>query len=188
MESLSPFRLHMAARCVAGGGVLAYPTEAVWGLGCDPWNEPAVDKILVLKGRPREKGLILVAADIAQLSWVLSGLSPGERDTLEQSWPGAVTWLVPHRDRVPPWISGRFSTVGVRVSAHPVVRSLCQAVGGALVSTSANPAGGDEARSMFRVRRYFGQAIDYMLPGRVDMEASPSSIRDLATDTIIRAA
>jgi len=180
-------RYRLALAALAAGGIVACPTEAVWGLSCDPDSRPAVDRLLQLKLRPVGKGLILVAANERQLEFLLADLPAGQRAALAASWPGPNTWLVPHRGRVPPWIHGDFDTVAVRVSAHPVVRELCLAWGGPLVSTSANPAGAQPSRWGFQVRRYFGTALDAVLPGAVGGSARPSQIRDLATGDLVRA-
>ena len=168
------------------GGVIAYPTESVWGLGCDPANERAVMRLLALKNRPVSKGLILVASALEQLEWLLSGLDDSQYERLAASWPGPITWLVPHRDLVPRWITGDHDTVAVRVSAHPGVGALCRAWGGVLVSTSANPAGSAPALNQLQIRRYFGDSLDFVVPGHVGGQSRPSSIRDLVSGRTIR--
>lgn len=178
-------RLHIAARHLTRGGVVAYPTEAVWGLGADPFNRHAVASILDLKKRPSSKGVILVAASAAQFDFILQHLSSAQRRTLAASWPGPRTWLVPHNGKVPEWICGRFDTVAIRVSAHPVVRALCQTVGCPIVSTSANPQGLAPARYGYRARQYFAGRVEYA-PGQVDLNAKPSEIRDLVSGQAIR--
>ena len=169
------------------GGVVACPTEAVWGLSCDPDNPSAVERLLALKQRPVAKGLILVASDMSQLAGLLDGLASGERARLELSWPGPTTWLIPHGGRVPPWICGDHESVAVRVTAHPGMAALCDAWGGPLVSTSANRAGCQPALERFQVQRYFGSALGAVAPGAVGAERRPSLIRDLLTDRVIRA-
>lgn len=180
-------RHRIAARSLLKGGVIAYPTEAVWGLGCDPWNELATLRLLAMKRRPVSKGLILVGSDISQFSWLLNELTAGQRAKLELTWPGPSTWLVPHQDEVPPWITGVHDTVALRVSAHPDVQSLCRAWGGPLVSTSANPGGAQPARSNFQCRRYFGEDLDYICPGQIGNSERPTTIRDLLSDEVVRA-
>ncbi len=179
-------RLHGAVNALRGGGVVACPTEAVWGLSCDPFSPTAVRRLLQLKSRPMSKGLILIAGAQQQLEFLLHDLPPQQRERLHSSWPGAATWLVPHHQRVPGWIYGEHDTVAVRVSQHPVVASLCEAWGGPLVSTSANPAGAQAPRFAFQVQRYFGGALDDLLPGAVGAERRPTAIRDLATSETIR--
>lgn len=185
-SSPSPHHLQAAVRTLQCGGVIACATEAVWGLSCDPGNEHAVARLLSLKSRPVEKGLILVAASESQLDFLLSELPAQQRRMLSDSWPGPATWLIPHRGCVPDWICGSHATVAVRVSSHPVVSALCAAWGGPLVSTSANPAGALPAREAYQVRRYFGSALDYLLPGRVGSARRPTGIRDLFSGQIVR--
>ena len=182
-----PLRIQQAAAVVRAGGVIAYPTEAVWGLGCDPVNEAAVQRILDLKQRPRSKGLILIAASMQQLENLLDGLSTEQLSRLEQSWPGPVTWLIPHQNRLGDWVTGDHQTVAVRVSAHPVVQQLCLAVQSPLISTSANPAGQPEARELSELQAYFGTDIDDIVPGNLGGANRPSTIRDLLTGETIRA-
>lgn len=182
----SAVRLDAARQALAAGGVVACPTEAVWGLSCDPDNPRAVARILQLKQRPVAKGLILVAASESQLGFLLADLPEAQREVASASWPGPATWLVPHHGRVQPWVHGEHDTVAVRVSAHPVVRALCQAWGGPLVSTSANPAGAQPPRAGFQVRRYFGEQLEAILPGAVGGAARPTTIRDLASAQLVR--
>ena len=173
------------ARIVREGGVIAYPTEAVWGLGCDPWNEMAVDRLLALKDRPVHKGLILVADNIRQFDFLLDDLPERWVDRLASTWPGPNTWLVPHQGLLPEWISGQHDTVALRVSDHPLVRDLC-ALTGPLVSTSANPAGRPSARSRLRVEQYFHQQLDGVLGGALGGRRNPSLIRDLRSGDVVR--
>ncbi|TQV70691.1 tRNA threonylcarbamoyladenosine biosynthesis protein RimN [Exilibacterium tricleocarpae] len=179
-------RILRTAVVLRSGGVVAYPTEAVWGLGCAPAQEAAVRRLLALKQRSPDKGLILVAADIGQLEPYLEGLSTGQRQTLADTWPGPVTWLVPANGRAGSWITGQFDTLAVRVTNHPLVQGLCRAFDGPLVSTSANPQGRPPARTALAVRRYFGQQLDYITPGQVGGRANPSEIRHLVSGQIAR--
>ena len=111
--------------------MIAYPTEAVWGLGCDPSHEAAVHMVLRLKQRPIEKGMILVAAELSQLEgWVrLQALPDARQRAVLASWPGANTWILPAGPRAQPWITGEHSGIAVRISAHPLVAALCRAWG-----------------------------------------------------------
>ena len=184
----TPAALHLrlATAALAAGGVVACPTEAVWGLSCNPRDPLAVARVLALKGRPASKGLILVAASENQLEFLLGQLTERERSAVSASWPGPTTWLVAHHKQVPNWIHGDHDTVAVRVSDHPVVSALCTAWGGPLVSTSANRAGARPPRERFQVQRFFGDSLDYFLPGQVGRSARPSTIRDLASGQIVR--
>ena len=169
------------------GGIIAYPTEAVWGLGCDPYNQKAVLKILDLKQRPIEKGLILVAANRQQFTGLCDSLESAQIDKLDESWPGPTTWLIPDPARlIPDWIRGEHETVAVRVSAHPLVKALCQAFGGPIVSTSANAAGEPEIRSSLIIEQQFGDRIDLIMDGELGSSSEPSQIRDLISNRVIR--
>lgn len=175
---ISSWHLHQTKDVIQQGGVIAYPTEAVWGLGCDPTDDDAIARILELKQRPQAKGLLLVAASLEQVSHLLKPLTSAQLSMLNESWPGHTTWVLPCIDSVSPYLRGEHNSVAVRVSAHPVVRALCSAIG-PLVSTSANPAGRSPARSAIQVRRYFGKEMDYLVPGAVGSQQQPSEIRTL---------
>jgi L-threonylcarbamoyladenylate synthase len=176
-----------ASSALRGGEVVAYPTEAVWGLGCDPFSESAVIKLLGLKGRPVDKGLILVAANVAQIERYLDANLPAEKNALlETLSEQPVTWLVPvNRELVPAWITGSYPNLAVRISHHPLVQALCLAFGGPIVSTSANPAGLPPAKTAAEVRRYFGNQIP-LCAGETGNAARPSTIRDLLTGEVLR--
>lgn len=181
-------RLQAAARAIRAGGVVAYPTEAVYGLGCDPHNEIAVRRLLALKRRPLHKGLILIAADFAQLAPFLQPLSPSDQTRLAATWPGPYTWLIPAWPTTPPWLRGRHDTLAVRVTAHPLAAALCRACGHPLVSTSANRSGRPPARTALAVRRQLGCDLDDLLPGPTGGAAQPTEIRDLRTGRVARGA
>lgn len=181
-----PWPVRRAARVLHGGGVIAYPTEAVWGLGCDPRNHTAVERLLSLKGRPQEKGVILIAADLDQLAPWLAPIPRPLRRRLLASWPGPVTWLLPPHPNTPDWLRGKHDTLAVRVTDHPGTAALCRAFGGALISTSANPGGAPPARNRAEVRRYFGAKLDYLLDGPTGGLARPTTIRDARSGRVIR--
>ena len=184
---VSSFRVQQAAREIRAGAVIAYPTEAVWGLGCDPWNEEAVDRLLAIKNRSVDKGLILVADNIRQFDFLLADLPQVWQDQLASTWPGPTTWLVPHQNRLPEWITGGHPGVAIRVSDHPLVRDLC-ALTGPLVSTSANPSGRPPALSRLRIEQYFAGQLDGVLDGRLGGRKNPSQIRDLLSGAQVRSA
>jgi L-threonylcarbamoyladenylate synthase len=183
---LTDFRLRETVRHLAQGDVIAYPTEAVYGLGCDPLNAGAVQRILSMKQRPVDKGLILVAADLAQLTPFLQPLAPAQQDRLAQSWPGPVTWVIPCLPEVPRWLRGRHTSLAVRVSAHPLVQRVCTAWGGPIVSTSANISGHPPARTPLRVRLAFPGQVDYVIHAPLGGAERPTQIRDLISDEVRR--
>jgi L-threonylcarbamoyladenylate synthase len=172
---------------VRAGGVVAYPTEAVYGLGCDPLEYAAVERIFGLKGRAASKGLILIAAEITQLLPFIAHPDAALRQKLEASWPGPVTWVVPAAPALPFWLSGGRGTIAVRVTAHPAARALCEASRMALVSTSANHSGRSPARSSTQVRALFGDSVDYILPGAVGDLRKPTEIREALSGKVLRA-
>ncbi|WP_110651327.1 L-threonylcarbamoyladenylate synthase [Salinicola peritrichatus] len=182
--------MHKWANAMAAlerGGVIAYPTEGVWGLGCDPDDERALAALIALKGRASDKGLILIAGTIEQLGPWLEGLDEASMARLDASWPGPNTWLVPDNGRAKPLLRGSHPTLAVRVSDHPLVQELCGSWGGPLVSTSANRAGEAPAMSADAVRETFGDAIDAIVEGPLGGRDRPSTIRDLMTNRILRA-
>ena len=166
-------------------GIIAYPTEGVWGLGCRPESSQGVARILALKNRSWQQGLLLVAADIGQFEEYLVGIEDSLRMKLEEAWPGPITYLVPDNGCAPGWIVGRHATVGLRVSDHPLVQELCRSVG-PLVSTSANISSRPAARTSLEVKTYFGNRIDLVVPGKLGEAGRPSEIRDLISGEVIR--
>ncbi|MXP50715.1 L-threonylcarbamoyladenylate synthase type 1 TsaC [Pantoea sp. Eser] len=167
--------------------VIAYPTEAVFGLGCDPDSESAVMALLALKQRPVEKGLILIAADYSQLEPYISDreLSVIQRERMFASWPGPVTFVVPVPPQTPSWLTGQFDSLAIRVSDHPDVQVLCRTFGKPLVSTSANLSGQPPCRMVEEVKRQFGDEFP-VLSGNTGGRQNPSEIRDVISGELIR--
>ena len=179
------FRLRRARDALRGGGVIAYPTEAVYGLGCDPADPDAVLRVIELKDRDPRKGMLLIASSPAQLSgWVADDALADPR--LAATWPGAVTWLVPAGPLAHPLITGGRARIGVRVTAHPGAAALCRAFGGPIVSTSANRTGRPPLRDALSVRRVFGHTLDAIVNGPTGGRRRPSEIRDFDTGTVVR--
>ncbi len=182
---MNTWHIRRAALAVENGGVIACPTEAVYGLGCCPWDEQAVHHLLRLKRRPQNKGLIVVAAHVSQLHTLVCFDGLACVDTVLATWPGPVTWVLPVHRHTPRWLSGDHAGLAVRVSAHPLLRELCDLCG-PLVSTSANLAGTAPARSAVHVRNYFHNSLDYILPGKLGTEAGPSEIRHAESGQVLR--
>ncbi len=170
------------------GEVIAYPTEAVYGLGCDPDNQQAVTKLLAIKQRPVSKGLILIAANYSQLlPFVADKAIPQERRyQIFSSWPGHVTWVLPASSSAPAWLTGDHKSIAVRVSAHPIVHQLCQTYGKPIVSTSANLAGESAITDYQQLLATLGLKLGAIVDGALGSAASPSQIRDAITGEIIR--
>lgn len=182
---MTGWHLKHAAQVMREGGVIAYPTESVYGLGCDPWDAVAVMRVLHLKRRSFTKGLILIAADFDQIAPWLANPTAALRKKLTQKTTRPVTWLVDAPD-TPPWICGEHPKLAVRIIRHPIAAELCNAFGGPIVSTSANISGGLSARNPLRVRKLFRDQIDYIISGEVGLYKAVSEIRDLGTGTRYR--
>jgi L-threonylcarbamoyladenylate synthase len=168
-------------RFLAAGGVIAYPTESCYGLGCDPRNASAVAKILRLKERPKSKGLILIGSAPGQFARYLAE-PPGD---WPQYWPGPTTLLLPAARHCPRWLTGRRRNLAVRVTAHPDAARLCRALGMALVSTSANRSGQIMLKTAAACRREFGLQVQ-VLDGRIGARRRPSTIIDPDSGGVLR--
>lgn len=180
--------LEDAAACLRQGGVLAYPTEAVFGLGCDPHDRDAFERIFALKQRPATQGVLLIAADFSQISHYvdLANVPDEVMAQVRASWPGPFTWIFPRSTHVPEWVAGAHAGIALRITAHEPAAALCRAFGGALVSTSANPHGAPPARDVATVSAYFGEGVDGVVDAPLGGAAQPTSIRDALTGAIIR--
>ena len=176
-----------ASLALRAGGVIAYPTEAVFGLGCDPWCGQAFEKLLRIKGRAMSKGVILIAAQFGQLRRLLDPDAADLWPAARRTWPGPVTWIMPARRSVPSWLTGGRSTIAVRVTDHPVAAALSRAFGGPLVSTSANRSGSSALRDARKVRLSLGSGLDFVVHAGVGGRAQPSEIRDAVRDRVLRA-
>lgn len=177
-----------AASALRKGGIVAYPTEAVYGLGCDPRNTRAVQRLLEIKQRDPLKGLILIAAAFEQLVPYLAELDDNTRARVMPTWPGPATWVLPARDDVSPLLRGAHHTLAVRVTAHPLAAALCRAFGGALISTSANRSNAPAARAAQQVRAEMSADLDAILEGEVGNLVNPTEIRDGITGAVMRPA
>lgn len=175
-----------SAAILQQGGLFAYPTEAVYGLGCDPFNRAAVERLCALKQRSIEQGLILIAANFSQIEKLIAPLSEEILQRAKSTWPGPYTWVFPRSELVPDWISGDHPTIALRVTAHPIAAAICQQFGGAIISTSANRHGHAPARTAEEVRAMLGDKVDFIVEGEVGGLAQPTPIRDGVSGEIFR--
>jgi L-threonylcarbamoyladenylate synthase len=180
------WHLKQAARKIHAGGIVAYPTEAVYGLGCDPMSAAAVLRLLELKKREIDKGLILIASDFKQLQPYLAKLPTKMEKKIMSTWPGPVTWILPANQATPVWLTGAHDSIAVRVTAHPIASALCQQAGMALVSTSANISNQHPARNALDIHRIFDDQLDYILHSDTATQKNPTEIRDGKTGKILR--
>ncbi len=180
------FKYSMAANVVKSGGIIAYPTEAVYGLGCDPHNELVLDQLLKLKHRSPKLGLILICGSIDVALRYIDSPDDALVRKLHQSWPGPTTWVVPTTG-LHPLVTGGRDTVALRIPDHPVCQKLCAAFGDALISTSANVSGKPPALNVLQLRRQFPSGIDHIVSGSLGDSTRPSRIIDSRTDKVLRA-
>ena len=184
---MSSWHIRHAAHILRQGGLIDYPTEAVFGLGCLTDQIDTIKRLLQIKQRPVAKGLILIAADLAQLEPYISPLDDKILHKIQSSWPGPTTWIVPTPAKTSPFIRGNFHSIAVRVSAHPVVRELCNQCQSPIISTSANITGRHMSYNAFQVRLHFQNQLDYILNAPLGDSDKPSVIKNALTDQIIRA-
>lgn len=183
--SLMHHQVEKVADVIRKGGVVAYPTEAVYGVGCDPSNPAALERLFDLKQRPKNKGLILMASSLEQVLPYIT-VSAEQQARLARTWPAAITFLVPPSDKVLTAVTGQHALVAVRVPDHPMARALAAAVGHPIISTSANLSGRPAPRNHFQVMAQLGNGLDALLVGDCDRGNKPSTIINLLTDQVIR--
>ena len=181
---LSQISLNKAGRVLHEGGVIAYPTEGVFGLGCLPERSDAVARILDIKQRSSDKGLLLVASHADQLGPWMDLSTDISISTSDAAAP--ITWIVPAAADAPDWLTGGRDTIAVRISSFAPVAALCEAARSALVSTSANVSGRPPARNTYVLRRQFCGLVDYVVPGKCGPARGPSEIRDLVSGKVLR--
>lgn len=181
-------QVKQAATALQAGGVVACPTEAVYGLSCDPANRDAFDTLLALKQRPLAHGVLLVGAEFTQLRRYinLASIEPERLDEIRATWPGPITWVFPRAACAPEWLSGKHGGIALRLTAHPVLADLCRAFGGALVSTSANRHGHAPARSAADVRDQFDTPLTCIIDAPLGGQDKPTPIHDALSGAIIR--
>ena len=177
-----------AANLIRLGGVVAYPTEACFGLGCDPKDRRAIQRILELKSRPAGMGMIVIAHCIEALLPYLLIKSESILDEPIKSWPGPNTWIFPASAEASKYLCTNKCTIAVRVTAHPIAAQLCSLAKGAIVSTSANRHGRLPLRDFGMVCRQMGTKLDWVVRGPIGTQRKPTQIRDAQTGRVLRAA
>lgn len=182
---MSPWALNRLSHALSAGAVIAYPTDTIWGFGCDPANGASVARVLRIKQRPVSKGLILLSSDMQYCDPFVE-LEPGQRDILLQPRERPTTWLVQASEHCPWWIRGDHATVAIRITDHPLLQFLCDRLQTPLVSTSANRARRPNARNALQIRRLFGDELDCIVTGFETGGGQPSEIKSLASGTTLR--
>ena len=186
--STTEHEIRRAVELIQAGHVIAYPTESVYGLGCDPLNQNAVANLLQIKQRPIGKGLILVASEFDQVLPFVELPSPQNLTPVFASWPGPVTWIFPAKPETPRWLTGdHHHSIAIRISAHPTIQALCSQYGKPIISTSANISGMMPARTAGMLKMTFTDKIKMIVPGKVGALSKPTTIRDVITGEVLRA-
>ena len=183
---MSNWSISHAAYILKQGGVIAYPTEAVFGLGCLPNKLDSVQHLLDLKQRPMEKGLILIADNLEQLLPYIASLDSNVLKKIQAPTSVPTTWIVPTPSSTSPLLRGKFQSIAIRITDHPVVKQLCQKIGSPIISTSANITGKHMTYNAFQVRLHFQNQLDYILNASLGQSNKPSVIKDVLTDRVIR--
>ena len=184
---MSPWALNRLAHAISAGAVIGYPTDTIWGFGCDPFNAESVLRLLAIKQRPVNKGLILLSSNLLFLEPFIR-VDAGQRSQLQAPAATPTTWLVEASEHCPPWVRGSHPTVAIRVTDHPLLRCLCQHLHRPLVSTSANRSGQPTVRSALQMRRQFNDELDAIVSGFETGGARASTIKSLATGALLRGA
>jgi len=182
---MTPWQYRLTTNIIRRGGIIAYPTEAVFGLGCDPVNFRAVEEICRLKRRNLSKGLILIASHIDQVRAYVSA-TPAQLKKLAKTTTSPVTWIMPAQAECPTWLTGNHHSIAVRITRHPIAKTLCQQLGHALVSTSANISRQPAARTALDVQRIFGDELDMIIHADTGDSRRPSEIRDITSGKTLR--
>ncbi|MGN1393179.1 MAG: L-threonylcarbamoyladenylate synthase [Succinivibrionaceae bacterium] len=177
-----------ATKVLLNGGVISYPTESVYGIGCDPDNAIALSRIVSLKSRDQSKGMIIVAASVEQvIPYIdISKVDKNIFSSVTEHWPGFVTYILPVSKKVHPLLKGKHDTIAVRVSSFKIIHDLCLDFGKPIVSTSCNKSGQEPLRSYSDVVNNFGSILDYIVDGFVGGENNPSKIINAITGIVIR--
>lgn len=177
--------INQAAEIIKNGGLIGYPTETVYGLGADPHNAEAIQKIFIAKGRAEDKGIILLIRGVDDLSTLVRAISPTAQILIEAFWPGPLTLVFrANRDLSPALLGGR-DTIALRHSSSPIATQLLTVLGGPLTSTSANRSTEPPARSTCEVENALGEHLDLIIDGGPSASIIPSTLIDVSTDSAI---
>jgi L-threonylcarbamoyladenylate synthase len=180
----SDFPIRHAAHIIRSGGIIAYPTDTIYGLGCDPHNADAVDSINLLKQRPPNKPFILLAGHIDQIAPLIT-ISKEQKNLITQA-AEPTSWIVTASPHAPAWLTDKQNSLTIRISNNAIVKKLCGVLGHAIVSTSANPAGKKPASNSLELHQYFHNHVDKILASQKKLTARPSKIIRLCDNRIIR--
>ncbi len=178
--------LEKSCGIIRAGGLIAYPTEGVYGIGCDPQNEKSLQRLLAVKHRDPGKGFILIAANVDMLSPYISTLEDDVQNRVMSTWPGPITWVLPAAQDTSDIITGGRLTVAARVTAHPFVQTLSNTLGHALISTSANRSGQPAITCLQELQQELFNDVDYIVPLELGGLQKPTPIYDAESGKQLR--
>lgn len=180
----SDFSIRHAAHIIRRGGIIAYPTDTIYGLGCNPFNIEAVERINTIKQRPANKQFILLAAHIDQVRSLI--VLDSDHKSLISLSTEPTSWIVKASQHAPCWLTDKDNSLTFRISKNETVEKLCSALGHAVISTSANISGKKPAKNALEIHRYFHNTVDKILASNKKLTGSPSKIIRLCDNHIIR--
>jgi L-threonylcarbamoyladenylate synthase len=172
-----------AARSIQRGGVIAFRTDTIYGLGVDPFNASAVRKIRELKGREEVKPILLLISDLSEVDRFITHQSEVFKSVANRFWPGPITLIGSARSELPVELTAGTQTIGLRLPNDEDVRALVRECGGALTATSANTSGQDPSKTVVEVVAYFPSGIDLVLDSGTVTATEPSTVLDLSEVT-----
>tara|TARA_B100000900_G_scaffold166880_1_gene141689 strand:- start:9 stop:554 length:546 start_codon:yes stop_codon:yes gene_type:complete len=171
-----------AREVLKGGGIIIYPTEGVYGIGCDAFNQHSVNKVATIKGRGDSKSFILICSDVIQLKTIIDQNYMNYQELLAKDF---ITWIVPAHEMCPPWLM-MANTVAVRITNHPVINDLCKGLNGPIISTSANYSNHSYINDIKKIEVLFDKKVDYIVEGKLGGELKSSIIKNIVTKEILR--
>ncbi len=179
------WQLDLAVKTLQTGGIIAYPTESVFGLGCDASNLKAIERLLSIKQRSYKKGFIVLVSDIRYALPLLSPLSSVQIDKIDQTSVRATTWLINKRSDLSPLLVGEHQKLAVRVTDNPIAKKLCELFAKPIISTSCNLNAKSTSSHVSYIRNKMILKVDQIVSGRCSGQP-PSQIIDLDSGVVIR--
>ncbi len=185
---MSPWAINRLGKAILQGAIFAYPTDTIWGLGCHPLLTHSVTRILEIKQRPVEKGLILLGSSLDLFEpYIGDDITCEQVALLSKTTGHPVTWLVPASDHCPAWIRGHFPSVAIRITNHPLVGKICAQIRSPIVSTSANRVGSTTVRNVWQAHQQFIEQVDFIVSGFGPGTNCASEIKSLESGHTVRA-
>jgi L-threonylcarbamoyladenylate synthase len=177
-------RISDAVEILRKGGTVVYPTETVYGIGCDPINRSACERIQQMKKRVNYKTLLLISCDIEQVEKTLGKLNETGSRLAQVFWPGPLTMVIRPEKEMPDYLYGISSGIAVRVTSHPIASELAREFGAPIISTSANLTGDPPIVTYEDALELFGSEADIILKNPEPLHGKPSTVVDVTTGSI----